>query len=33
VDAVIKNNRLYCVREKLSGFAEVLVFSFQWTVD
>jgi hypothetical protein len=33
VDAVIKNNRLYCVREKPSGFAEVLVFSLQWTVD
>ena len=32
-DVVIKNDRLYCVREKPSGFPEVLVFSLQWTID
>jgi hypothetical protein len=32
-DVVIKNGRLYCVREKPSGFPEVLVYSLQWTVD
>lgn len=33
LDAVIKNGRLYCVREKPGGFLEVLVFSLHWTVD
>lgn len=33
LDAVLKNGRLYCVREKPGGFLEVLVFSLQWTVD
>lgn len=32
-DVIIKNNRLYCVREKPSGFPVVLVYSLQWTVD
>ena len=32
-DIVIKNGRLYCVREKPSGFPEVLVFSLHWTMD
>ncbi len=33
IPPVIKNDRLYCVREKPSGFHEVLVYSLQWTVD
>ncbi len=33
VPPVIKKGRLYCVREKPSGFSEVLVYSLQWTVD
>jgi hypothetical protein len=32
-DVIIKNGRLYCVREKPSGFPEVLVYSLQWTAD
>jgi len=32
-DVIIRNDRLYCVREKPSGFAEVLVFSLHWTMD
>jgi hypothetical protein len=32
-DVIIKNGRLYCVREKPSGFMEVLVFSLHWTMD
>jgi len=31
-DIIIKNGRLYCVREKLSGFLEVLVYSLEWTI-
>lgn len=30
-DVIIKNDRLYCVREKPSGFPEVLIFSLRWT--
>lgn|GEM_PF-175205 len=33
LDAVVKNDRLYCVREKPSGYAEVLVYSLHWTAD
>jgi hypothetical protein len=32
-DVVIKNDRLYCVHEKPSGFPEVLVYSLHWTMD
>lgn len=32
-DVIIKNGRLYCVREKPSGFPEVLVFSLHWTTE
>jgi hypothetical protein len=32
-DVVIKDGRLYCVREKPSGFPEVLVFSLRWTME
>lgn len=30
---VARNGRLYCVREKPSGYAEVLVYSLHWTAD
>lgn len=30
---VVKNDRLYCVREKPGGYAEVLVCSLRWTAD
>lgn len=32
-DVVIKNDWLYCVREKPSGFTEVLAFSLHWTME
>jgi hypothetical protein len=32
-DVVIKNGRAYCIREKPSGFPEVLVYSLEWKVD
>lgn len=32
-DVVVKNDRLYCVREKPSGFAEALVFSLHWMME
>jgi hypothetical protein len=32
-DVIIKNDRLYCVQEKPSGFTEVLVFSLHWTME
>jgi len=32
-EVIIKNGRLCCVREKPSGFPEVLVFSLEWMVD
>lgn len=32
-DVIIRNGRLYCVREKPSGFMEILVFSLHLTMD
>jgi hypothetical protein len=29
-DVVIKNDRCYCVRDKASGFKEIIVFSMDW---
>jgi hypothetical protein len=29
-DVVIKNDRCYCVRDKESGFKEIIVFSMSW---